>query len=174
MPVGFKNGTRGTVQIAIDAVRTARHPHHFLSITKQGLTAIVATKGNLDCHIILRGGSNSPNYDAKSINATMSILTQVGLQPKVMVDCSHANSGKDHNKQPKVANALASQIADGSTQIFGIMLESFLLEGRQEHEFGVELTYGQSITDACMSWEQTTSVLQELACAVQARRTIQQ
>jgi 3-deoxy-7-phosphoheptulonate synthase len=170
MPVGFKNGTRGTVQIAVDAVRAARNPHHFLSVTKQGLTAIVATKGNLDCHVIHRGGSSSPNYDAASIAATVEMLESAGLPPRLMVDCSHANSSKNHEKQPEVAAALAAQIAGGSTQVFGVMLESFLVGGRQDNSAKAALTYGQSITDACMGWDATLPVLETLARSVRSRR----
>lgn len=170
MPVGFKNGTRGTVRIAVEAVRAARHPHHFLSVTKQGLTAIVATRGNLDCHVILRGGAE-PNYDPSAIGDTIKMLTAGGLEPRLMVDCSHANSGKDHERQPEVAHVLASQIESGGTQLFGVMLESFLVAGRQDNKPGTELTYGQSITDSCMSWEVTAPVLERLADAVRKRRS---
>jgi 3-deoxy-7-phosphoheptulonate synthase len=170
MPVGFKNGTRGTVIIAVEAVRAARHPHHFLSVTKQGLTAIVATKGNLDCHVILRGGAGKPNYEPEFIASTVELLESAGLDGSVMVDCSHANSGKDHERQAGVAIAVGQQIAQGSTGVFGVMLESFLVGGRQDHEPGVELTYGQSITDACMSWDTTVPVIEGLADSVRKRR----
>ena len=133
MPVGFKNGTRGTVIIAVEAVRAARNPHHFLSVTKQGLSAIVETRGNLDCHVILRGGSGKPNYHTEDIARTVEMLESAGLEGRLMVDCSHANSGKDHEKQPAVASALATQIADGNEAIFGLMMESFLLDGNQKH-----------------------------------------
>ena len=170
MPVGFKNGTRGTVVIAVEAVKAARHPHHFLSVTKQGLTAIVATKGNLDCHVILRGGTNKPNYSAEMIEETVKMLRAAGLDERLMVDCSHANSAKDHEQQPAVANAVAEQVARGSKGIFGVMLESFLVGGRQDTKPGVELTYGQSITDACMSWDATVPVIEGFAEAVRSRR----
>lgn len=170
MPVGFKNGTRGTVVIAVEAVKAARHPHHFLSVTKQGLTAIVATKGNLDCHVILRGGTGKPNYSPEAIAETVKMLEAEGLDGRVMVDCSHANSGKDHEQQPAVAMSLAEQVARGSQAIFGVMLESFLVGGRQDSEAGAELAYGQSITDACMSWEATVPVIESLADAVRSRR----
>jgi len=170
MPVGFKNGTRGTVVIAVEAVKAARNPHHFLSVTKQGLTAIVATKGNLDCHVILRGGTGKPNYRPEAIADTVRMLEAAGLEGRVMVDCSHANSEKDHEKQPAVAASIAEQVAQGSRGIFGVMLESFLVGGRQDNGPGAELTYGQSITDACMSWETTVPVIQGLADAVAARR----
>jgi 3-deoxy-7-phosphoheptulonate synthase len=171
MPVGFKNGTRGTVVIAVEAVRAARHPHHFLSVTKQGLTAIVATKGNLDCHVILRGGAGKPNYEPEFIASTVELLESSGLDGSVMVDCSHANSGKDHERQAVVAAAVGKQIAEGSTGVFGIMLESFLVGGRQDQQPGVELTHGQSITDACMSWEATVPVIEGLADSVRQRRS---
>ena len=171
MPVGFKNGTRGTIIIAVEAVRAARNPHHFLSVTKQGLTAIVATKGNLDCHIILRGGTGKPNYHADSVAETVEMLVSAGLEGRVMIDCSHANSGKDHNKQPAVAQEIAEQVAQGSTGIFGVMLESFLVGGRQDNAANAELTYGQSITDACMGWHATEPVLETLADATRKRRS---
>ena len=170
MPVGFKNGTRGTVKIAVEAVKAARNPHHFLSVTKQGLTAIVATKGNLDCHVILRGGSDRPNYQAEDVAKTVEMLEGAGLEGRLMVDCSHANSGKDHEKQAGVAKALGQQVAQGSTGVFGVMLESFLVGGQQSSDPGTELTYGQSITDACMSWDVTVPVIEGLADSVRQRR----
>ncbi len=170
MPVGFKNGTRGTVKIAVEAVRAARNPHHFLSVTKQGLTAIVATKGNLDCHVILRGGTGKPNYHPEAIAETVKMLTDGGLDGRLMVDCSHANSGKNHEKQPGVASSVAQQVAGGSTGVLGVMLESFLVGGRQDQKDNAELQYGQSITDACMSWEATVPVIEELAASVRSRR----
>lgn len=171
MPVGFKNGTRGTVLIAVEAVRAARNPHHFLSVTKQGLTAIVATKGNLDCHVILRGGAGKPNYEPEHVATTVEMLEAAGLEGRVMVDCSHANSQKDHERQAGVASAIGQQLAEGSTKVFGVMLESFLVGGRQDSKPGAELQYGQSITDACMSWEVTVPVLEGLADATRKRRT---
>jgi 3-deoxy-7-phosphoheptulonate synthase len=170
MPVGFKNGTRGTVKIAVEAVKAARNPHHFLSVTKQGLTAIVATKGNLDCHVILRGGAGKPNYQPEHIAETVDMLKGAGLEGRLMVDCSHANSGKDHEKQAGVAMAIGEQIAQGGTGAFGVMLESFLVGGRQDSDPGAELTYGQSITDACMSWDVTVPVIEGLADSVRQRR----
>ena len=173
MPVGFKNGTDGTVQIAIDAIRSSADPHHFLSVTKQGVAAIVATLGNGDCHVILRGGSSGPNYDADSVRSVCDAVEAAGLPRKVMIDCSHANSGKKHEVQPEVGHAVASQIAAGSQEVFGVMLESFLQDGNQSHsqDRGAEgLEYGKSITDACMSWERTVPVLEELAGAIRARR----
>lgn len=170
MPVGFKNGTRGTVKIAVEAVKAARNPHHFLSVTKQGLTAIVATRGNLDCHVILRGGAGKPNYHREAIGETVEMLSAAGLVPRVMVDCSHANSGKDHEKQAGVASSVSQQVAEGGTGVCGVMLESFLVGGRQDKKDGEELVYGQSITDACMSWDATVPVIEELAAAVRTRR----
>ncbi len=170
MPVGFKNGTRGTVVIAVEAVKAARNPHHFLSVTKQGLTAIVATKGNLDCHVILRGGAGKPNYHPEAIAETVRMLEAEGLDKRIMVDCSHANSDKNHERQPAVAQSIADQVAGGSHGIFGVMLESFLVGGRQDNGPGTELTYGQSITDACMSWDATVPVIEGLAKAVLSRR----
>jgi 3-deoxy-7-phosphoheptulonate synthase len=170
MPVGFKNGTDGNVQIAIDAIRSAAHPHHFLSVTKQGLAAIVSTRGNPDCHVILRGGSRGPNYDADSLAAVGVALGRAGLPDRVVVDCSHANSGKDPACQADAARAVALQVAEGNRSVIGVMLESFLEEGRQDAKPGRPLRYGQSITDACMSWERTEPLFEELAAAVRARR----
>ncbi len=171
MPVGFKNGTRGTIVIAVEAVRAARNSHHFLSVTKQGLTAIVATKGNLDCHVILRGGTGKPNYHHENVQETVDMLVSAGLEGRVMVDCSHANSDKDHERQPLVATAIAKQVSEGSTGVFGVMLESFLVGGRQDNGSSPELEYGRSITDACMSWETTVPVIEELADSVRKRRS---
>ncbi len=173
MPVGFKNGTYGTVQMAIDAIGAAAGQHHFLSVTKQGVAGIVATKGNPHCHVILRGGSSGPNYDADSIARVETQLEAAGLPRRVMVDCSHANSGKDDERQPIVAENLADQIAGGNHALFGLMMESFLLGGSQKHsqEQGSEgLVYGQSITDRCMSWERTVPLFEMLAEAVRKRR----
>ncbi len=169
MPVGFKNGTDGTVQIAIDAVRSSAHPHHFLSVTKQGVAAIVSTLGNPDCHVILRGGARGPNYSSQDVAGVVGELEMAGLRGNVMVDCSHDNSGKDYLQQAAAASDLAGQVRGGSRAIFGVMLESFLEDGRQDHDEG-ELVYGQSITDACMGWERTLPVLEELAEAVRTRR----
>jgi 3-deoxy-7-phosphoheptulonate synthase len=171
MPVGFKNGTDGNVQIAVDAVRAASHPHSFLSVTKQGLAAIVSTKGNDACHVILRGGAPRPNYQAEDVTAAARVLQKAGLAPRLMIDCSHGNSGKDHTRQPAVARDIAAQVAEGSAYIFGIMLESHLVGGRQDARPGASLTYGQSITDACLGWDDTVPVLEELAKAVRARRS---
>jgi 3-deoxy-7-phosphoheptulonate synthase len=170
MPVGFKNATDGSVQVAIDAVRSAAHPHQFLSVTKQGLAAIVATNGNPDCHVILRGGTSGANYSEADVQHVASELGAAGLSPRLMVDCSHANSGKDPRRQPIVLRDLALQISRGSRAIFGVMLESFLVAGRQNVAAGVPLTYGQSITDGCLEWEATAPLLTELAVAVRERR----
>ena len=170
MPVGFKNGTSGTVQIAADAVRSAAEPHHFLSVTKQGLAAIVATKGNPHCHVILRGGSNGPNYGEESVAAAVALLGKNKLPGKLMIDTSHANSGKDPAKQPEVASAIARQVAAGSHSIFGVMIESFLVSGRQEISERASMTFGQSVTDGCLAWNTTVPVLEELADSVRQRR----
>jgi 3-deoxy-7-phosphoheptulonate synthase len=169
-PVGFKNGTDGTVQIAVDAIRSSAHPHHFLSVTKQSVAAIVETRGNEDCHVILRGGASGPNYSEARVAEVARQLEQAGLPARVMVDCSHANSDKDYLRQTEVARDLARQVAEGSPVIFGVMMESFLVDGRQDVESGSPLVYGQSITDACISWERTQPLLAELADAVRARR----
>jgi 3-deoxy-7-phosphoheptulonate synthase len=170
MPVGFKNGTDGNVQIAVDAVRAASHPHSFLSVTKQGLAAIVSTKGNDACHIILRGSHRRPNYHAEDVEAAAKALQRAGLPPRLMIDCSHGNSGKDHARQPAVARDIAAQIADGSPHVVGLMLESHLVAGRQDPRPGQPLVYGQSITDPCLGWDDTLPVLEELAKAVRTRR----
>jgi len=170
MPVGFKNGTDGGVQIAIDAVRSAAHPHSFLGVTEQGLCAIVSTRGNPDCHVILRGGQSGPNYDVASVQKTVSALRDAGLAPRLMIDTSHGNSEKDHRRQPLVAHDIAAQVAQGESGIFGVMMESFLADGRQTLRPGTPLVYGQSITDACIGWATTVPVLEELAESVRARR----
>ena len=171
-PVGFKNGTDGNVRIAVDAIKAASQPHHFLSVTKGGHSAIVSTLGNEDCHIILRGGSKAPNYDAASVDAASQTLEKNGLRPRVMVDASHANSNKDYTRQPEVLADVAGQIADGDTRIFGVMIESHLVGGRQDLVEGKPLTYGQSITDGCIDWEASIKVLENLAQAVAARRKV--
>jgi len=170
MPIGFKNGTDGTIKIAVDAVMSSARPHHFLGVTEQGLAGIVSTKGNPECHVILRGGATGPNYDAETIQSTAAALTKAGLRRGLMVDCSHGNSSKDYRRQPKVAHELAEQIAAGQRAIIGVMLESNLVEGNQELSPGKPLTYGQSVTDACINWDTTVPVLEELARAVRARR----
>jgi 3-deoxy-7-phosphoheptulonate synthase len=169
MPIGFKNGTDGGVQIAIDAVRSAAHPHRFLGVTEQGLCAIVSTRGNPDCHVILRGGESGPNYDATTVQKTASALRAAGVVPRLMVDASHGNSGKDHRRQPAVARDVSGQLAEGEPAIFGMMMESFLVDGRQD--LSADLRYGQSITDPCMGWDMTVEVIAELAAAVRARRS---
>jgi 3-deoxy-7-phosphoheptulonate synthase len=171
MPVGFKNGTDGGVQIAIDALRAAAHPHNFLGVTEQGLAGVVATRGNPDCHVILRGGQSGPNYDAISVQKTLAALRDAGLPPRLMIDTSHGNSEKDFRRQPLVAREVATQVAQGEAGIVGLMMESFLAEGRQDLIDRTRLVYGQSITDACMGWEMTVPVLEELAQAVRARRS---
>lgn len=168
-PVGFKNGTEGQLQIAIDAIRAANHPHHFMSLTKDGHSAIFSTTGNKDCHVILRGGVR-PNYDAESIDIAAKEMENAGLEPKLMVDFSHANSKKQHDRQIDVGHDVSSQIKRGEKRIMGVMIESHLVAGRQDQKPGVELTYGQSITDACLGWDDTEMVLRELADAVKQRR----
>ncbi|HAL72489.1 MAG TPA: 3-deoxy-7-phosphoheptulonate synthase [Verrucomicrobiales bacterium] len=170
MPVGFKNGTDGSIQTALDAIQAAAGQHCFLSVTKDGVAAIVNTKGNNACHVILRGGKAGTNFDAASIKTVADQLTARGLPASVMVDCSHGNSLKDYRKQPIASASLAEQIAAGSTAITGVMIESHLVEGRQDTKPGQPLTYGQSITDACVNWPATESMLDTLAAAVRARR----
>ncbi len=170
MPVGFKNGTDGTVQVAIDAIGSSSHPHHFLSVTKQGVAAIVETRGNDHCHVILRGGAAGPNHGVEQVTKAVAQLERAGLPGRLMIDCSHANSGKDHTKQPDVVSEVAQQIAGGSDRIFGVMLESFLLDGNQALGSGKDLTYGLSVTDKCMSWERTQPLFDLMAQAVRDRR----
>lgn len=170
MSVGFKNGTGGGGQMAIDAVRAAANPHSFLGATDQGLAAIITTRGNPDCHVILRGGRNGPNYDAENVQRMLDGLRSAGLPPRLVIDVSHDNSGKDYRRQPIVSSEVSRQIADGETGIVGVMMESFLVEGRQDLVPGIDLVYGQSITDSCMGWETTVRVLRELAEAVKTRR----
>lgn len=169
-PVGFKNGTSGNVQIAVEAVQAAGHAHTFLGHTKNGQSAIFFTTGNPHCHIILRGGRKTTNYDSASIEQASLILDKAGLPRRVMVDCSHANSNKDHKRQPDVCRDIAKQIASGTREIFGVMLESNLVEGAQKLSKGKALTYGQSITDACINWGTTEELLGELAAAVRSRK----
>jgi 3-deoxy-7-phosphoheptulonate synthase len=170
MPIGFKNGTDGGVQIAIDAVRAAAHPHRFLGVTEQGLAAIVSTAGNQDCHVILRGGESGPNYDAVNVQKAASAMRAAGMAPRLMVDASHGNSSKDYRRQPAVVHDVAAQVAEGETAIVGMMIESFLVDGRQDLVDPCALRYGQSITDACMGWDMTVPVIAHLADAVRARR----
>ena len=168
-PVGFKNGTDGNVKIAIDAVQAASQAHHFLAVTKQGRSAIAATAGNADCHVILRGGK-TPNYDAASVDSVCAQLTAAGLPPRVMIDVSHGNSSKRPENQPIATADIASRIAAGERRIAGVMIESHLKAGRQELIAGRGLVYGQSITDGCIDWETSVQVLERLAGAVQRRR----
>jgi 3-deoxy-7-phosphoheptulonate synthase len=170
-PVGFKNGTDGNVRIAADAVKSASHPHHFMAVTKGGRSAIAATRGNEDCHIILRGGSQ-PNYDSTSVNAAATELARTGVATRMMIDASHANSSKKPENQPLVVADIARQISDGEQRIMGVMIESNLIAGRQDVVPGMALTYGQSITDGCIDWTTTVSVLNVLADAVAARREL--
>jgi 3-deoxy-7-phosphoheptulonate synthase len=173
-PVGFKNGTDGTLGVAIDAIGAVKHPHHFLSVTKPGVVAIVGTVGNEDCFVILRGGTKGTNYDAKSIAEAKTALQKSGIRERLMVDCSHGNSLKNHKNQPKVAAELAGQIAKGEDAIMGVMIESNINEGNQKvpKEGKAGLKYGVSITDACIGWDDTESVLETLAAAVQKRRQV--
>jgi 3-deoxy-7-phosphoheptulonate synthase len=168
-PVGFKNGTNGDVRIAVDAIKAASAPHHFLSVTKGGHSAIVHTGGNEDCHIILRGGK-APNYSASDIDATCKELAGAGLAAKLMIDCSHANSQRRHERQREVAREVAAQITGGDDRIIGMMIESHINPGRQDLVPGQPLQYGVSITDACIGWDATVEVLRNLAEAVRARR----
>ena len=175
MPVGFKNGTDGNLQIAIDACNAASHHHHFLSVTKEGVAAIVSTRGNPDCHVILRGANSGPNYEAAFIAKAIESLRKAGLPERVMIDCSHGNSSKDYARQPLVAADVATQLAAGNRAIHGVMIEGHLVGGRQNlpaagHAATQPLTYGQSVTDACLGWADTVPVLENLAKAVAARR----
>lgn len=168
-PVGFKNGTGGSVQIAVDAICSSSRPHHFLSVTKEGGSAIFATTGNDDCHLILRGGPHT-NYDAASMDDASAMMEKAGVRPNVMIDCSHANCRKIFKRQRYVCRDICSQVSDGDKRIMGVMIESNLVEGRQNHKPGEPLTRGQSITDPCIGWQDTEEMLQELAQAVAARR----
>ena len=168
-PVGFKNGTDGNIKIAVDAIKAASQPHHFLSVTKGGHSAIVSTGGNEDCHIILRGGK-APNYDAASVDAACRDIAAAGLASRLMIDASHANSSKNPENQVPVCADIAAQVAGGETRIVGVMVESHLVGGRQDLVPGKELTYGQSVTDGCIDWESSVKVLEGLAAAVRQRR----
>lgn len=168
MPIGFKNRTDGDVAVAVDAVRAAAAPHSFAGVEVTGGSAILRTTGNRDCHVILRGGAE-PNYDAESVAATLGRLREVGLPERVIIDASHANSGKDHERQPPVAREIGGQLAAGDEAIVGVMLESFLVAGNQP--IGPDLTYGQSVTDKCMDWETTVAVLRDLDRSAAARRS---
>jgi 3-deoxy-7-phosphoheptulonate synthase len=172
-PIGFKNGTDGNIKIATDAIQAAARGHHFLSVHKNGQVAIVQTHGNPDCHVILRGGK-APNYDAAHVAAAVKDLEAAQLMPRLMVDCSHANSSKQHEKQLDVARDIAAQITSGSRSIFGVMIESHIEAGAQKFTPGKDslhgLTYGQSITDACLGWEQSLEALEVLSSAVRTTR----
>ena len=168
-PVGFKNGTDGTIKVAIDAINAAGSPHCFLSVTKWGHSAIVNTTGNGDCHIILRGGKK-PNYSAEDVSAVKEVLAQAGLAPRIMIDFSHANSSKQYKRQMDVSTDVAQQVAGGEKAIMGVMVESHLEEGNQNLEGDAPLVYGKSVTDACIGWEDTETLLRQLADAVKARR----
>jgi 3-deoxy-7-phosphoheptulonate synthase len=169
-PVGFKNGTSGNVQIAIEAILSAGQPHNFLGHTKHGQTAIFVTKGNRDCHIILRGGRQTVNYDVASVEETCQQMVKAGIRPQVMIDCSHANSKKDYTQQTAVCRDVAAQIAAGDSRIIGVMLESNLVAGAQKLVSPKDLVYGQSITDACIGWDETLEALRTLATAVRSAR----
>ena len=169
MPVGFKNGTDGNVQVAIDAVRAARGPHSFMGVTEQGLAAIVETGGNPSAHVVLRGGTPGPNHDSASVRRTLETLAATSLPAHVVIDLSHGNSLRDHERQPAVAREVATQIAAGERGIVGVMAESFIVGGRQDPE-AEPLVYGLSITDACIGWDMTVEVLREMAGAVRSRR----
>ncbi|MEM7209312.1 MAG: 3-deoxy-7-phosphoheptulonate synthase [Pseudomonadota bacterium] len=168
-PIGFKNGTNGSLQIAVDAIGSASRPHHFLSVTKQGYSAIFATAGNEDCHVILRGGQHT-NYDYASVDDAAKLLEKSGLPARIMIDCSHANSRKQHARQKYVARDVGNQLTDGESRIIGVMVESNLVEGRQNLVAGENPVYGQSITDACINWADTEELLHGLAAAVRGRR----
>jgi 3-deoxy-7-phosphoheptulonate synthase len=168
-PVGFKNGTDGTLRIAVDAIRAAAKPHHFMSLTKAGHSAIFSTRGNEDCHVILRGGQR-PNYDGESVNIAAEALANARLPQRLMIDLSHANSQKKHRKQLDVGRDVAGQVSRGDHRIMGVMVESNLVEGRQDLDGSDTLVYGQSITDACINWEDTVPLLRQLADAVRQRR----
>lgn len=170
-PVGFKNGTDGNVKIALDAVLSASQPHHFMAVTKDGRSAIAATSGNADCHIILRGGKTT-NYDAESVEAAAQASVKAGLNPAIMIDASHANSSKKPENQPLVLAEVGNQLAAGDKRIMGVMIESNLVAGRQDLEPGKDLVYGQSITDGCIDWDTTIETLEALATAVEKRRAM--
>jgi 3-deoxy-7-phosphoheptulonate synthase len=171
-PVGFKNGTDGNLRIAVDAIKAAAARHHFVSITKSGHVAVFKTAGNEDCHVILRGG-RQPNYDATSVNAACGELAAAGLRQQVMIDLSHANSGKQYQRQLAVGHDVAAQLAEGDKRIMGVMIESHLNPGRQDLQPDKALAYGVSVTDACIGWDETAPLLRQLAEAVRARRVAQ-
>ncbi len=171
MPVGFKNGTGGSIQIAIDGVRAARHPHHFLGVTHQGIAAVISTSGNESCHVILRGSNGGCNFDRTVVDETAQTLHDANLPHRVLVDCSHGNSQKDYTRQPQVCIDVCEQVASGSDNICGVMMESHLVAGRQDIKPDTPLTYGQSVTDACIDWETTVPMLEDLAQASAQRRS---
>jgi 3-deoxy-7-phosphoheptulonate synthase len=170
MPVGFKNGTAGSIKLAVDAVRAAAAAHAFAGVDVSGAPAILYTEGNSDCHITLRGGRGAPNYDREGVAEALRLLRDAGLPERLVIDASHDNSGKEHERQPHVAAEIADQIAEGNRAIVGVMMESFLVAGRQDLDSDRPLVYGQSITDACMDWDTTVLALDRLAAAVQKRR----
>jgi len=173
-PVGFKNGTDGGFKIAVDAIRAANNPHIFMSMTKEGHSAIFETNGNEDCHVILRGGNDGPNYEKEFVADAVNQLQSAGVEDKLMIDCSHANSSKQHERQLIVAESIAEQLSDGSPYIMGVMVESHLVGGRQDVKPGQPLMYGQSITDACIDWDASLTVLDTLSKGVEARRALNQ
>lgn len=171
MPVGFKNGTSGSIQIALDAILSSSRPHHFLSVTKQGVSAIVSTAGNDSCHLILRGGKSGPNFEQAAVESATAMLREQGLVESVMIDCSHGNSMKDFRNQPLVVKNVANQIADGAKAITSVMIESNLVEGNQKLNADLgKMTRGQSVTDACIGWDDTVKAVEMLAAAVRERR----
>lgn len=170
-PVGFKNGTNGNTKIAVDAIGAASNPHHFLSVTKEGRTAIFNSTGNKYCHVILRGGANQPNYEAEYVQASAEMLENANLKPNIMIDFSHANSFKTPARQAEVCEDVCKQLSAGEKRIFGVMIESHIVEGNQKVVAGQPLTYGQSITDGCLGWDKTVELCQNLADAVKVRRT---
>lgn len=172
MPVGFKNTTDGNFKIAIDAVLTARNPHHFLGIAYDGVTSILSTKGNQDCHIVLRGSNQASNYTQDDIILAATMLEAGNLPPRLMIDCSHGNSMKDHQRQSHVVDSIAQQLKNGSTNILGVMIESNLVSGKQILHSNQDLVYGQSITDACLSWDETLPLLDKLALAISKNRNV--
>lgn len=171
MPVGFKNRTDGNIEVAVDAIRSARHPHWFPTLTREGAPAVLGTSGNDHCHLVLRGGTAGPNFSTEHVRRAVSLLEKHALPLRIMVDCSHANSGKDAERQPIVAEDIARQMSAGEAALCGVMIESNLLGGNQDYQ-AEPLVYGRSITDACLSWEKTLPVLSSLAEAVRARRRV--
>ena len=168
-PIGFKNSTDGSIQVAVDAIGSAQHSHIFLSVTKEGRSAIFQTSGNEDCHVILRGGGGKPNFDSPSVHYASRLLEQASVCPRVMVDMSHANSQKDHRRQLRVCDDICAQLADNEPRIMGVMIESNLIEGKQKITTPDAMTYGQSVTDACIGWEESVACLDQLAEANRAR-----